>query len=135
MIERKNGDFFAAIPDIKAREKAFLDYVAEFYNLNNRAETPSGGCVYRALENSPGCAIGQFLPVELQRKCYGSITDIYYYRPEEFNHFPDWMQEMSIDFLLEVQQLHDVTPYWSETGISEYGRQKYASIAKRYNLI
>jgi hypothetical protein len=135
MIERKNGDFFAAIPDIKARQKAFLDYVAEFYNLNNRAETPAGGCVYHALENSPGCAIGQFLPIDLQRKCFGSIGDIYYYRPEEFNRFPNWMQEMSVDFLSEVQRLHDYSSYWDENGISEIGQKPYARIVERFDLL
>jgi hypothetical protein len=134
MIERKNGNFFAAISEVKARQKAFLDYVAKFYNLNNRAEKPEGGCVYHALDNSPGCAIGQFLPLNLQKNCVGAIDNVYYYQPEYFNQFPDWMREMGFDFLLEIQRLHDYSSYWDENGISEIGQKPYARIVERFDL-
>ncbi len=135
MIERKSGDFFAAISDIKARQKAFLDYTAEFYNLNNRAEKPEGGCVYYALGDSPGCAIGQFLLPALQKSCIGPIDDVYYYQPEYFNQFPEWMIKMGVEFLREIQRLHDYPSYWDETGINEMGRKLYRQIVENFDLV
>lgn len=132
MTERKSGDFFAAISDIKARQRAFLDYTASFYNSNNRA-TAEYRCVYRATPTSPGCAIGQFMSPDLAAKCQGTIGDVFRYA--EYRHqLPIWMVEMGREFLSSIQRLHDEVVYWNDGGLNSYGKLYYNEIVKGFNL-
>lgn len=132
MIERKSGDFFAAITDIRARQLAFLDYTATFYNANNRA-TVGPRCVYRATPNSPGCAIGQFMSPDLAAKCQGTITDLFNDK-EHLHQLPSWMVEMGRGFLVVIQDLHDEESLWNDAGLTDYGKSRYNKIVERFAL-
>ena len=45
-----------------------------------------------------------------------------------------WMQKMNIDFLEEVQSLHDDNIYWDESGLSEAGHRKINTIKYNFKL-
>ncbi len=117
---------FSAIIDLNERRLAFLKETVEFYNLKNRATNSAGGCLYHATKSSPGCAIGRFLPDDgkfnINVKC-GIESAI-----KIGNRVPDWMMEMGRDFLTDVQLLHDIEFYWTDSGISEMGKIKMNEI-------
>ena len=44
------------------------------------------------------------------------------------------MQAIDIDFLRDIQKLHDNPDYWNETGLSEEGKKRVDGIKKRFGL-
>lgn len=110
----------------KARLK-FLDETVNHFNLNNRG-IKGDSCSYEA-----GCAIGRHLNKDLGavmdkqfETCITSIpTDIY-------TQLPEWLKHLGIHFLQQVQELHDAGFNWSETGLSEHGKEKYNFIVKNW---
>lgn len=117
----------------------FLYYTVHHYNSNNRC-TDGQKCTYSPItidkKNSEGCAIGRWLDPDLayqidtERSGINSIInyiiDIY--------PFPEWMKRMNINFLKDVQSLHDTHEYWDSNGINKYGKNKVKSICEEYNL-
>ena len=133
-MQRLTGEHFEAIQNIKARQKAFLDYIAGFYNSNNRGTDAFGTCVYRASGTSPGCAIGQFLSPDLADRCAGSITTVFN-NEKHYADVPAWMKEMGLQFLIHVQVLHDRSKHWDEKGLTALGRMAYQEITVDFCLI
>ena len=126
---------YAAIADITARRKAFLEDIVGFYKLNNRAiiidnvEGPK--CVYAPTQTSPGCAIGRCLPRESEALNYTGLIGSYL---SEGRHLPDWMREMGVSFLQDMQSLHDNCSCWNESGLSEEGKSRVEWYKTNYNL-
>ncbi len=120
---------FATIKNIKERQLAFLKFTVGFYNSNNRAERPhvdtasddNCTCVYFPLKNSPGCAIGQHCPNA--KELSGAARNC-------FDKLPDWMQEMGVEFLDEIQRLHDFGRNWDANGMSTDGARRYLFIQR-----
>lgn len=129
---------YAAIKNINKRRLAFLDDTAKYYNINNRGVVPNslhagGRCQYASTEKSPGCAIGRhvFTNVAKELDQLGNIIDVY--SKNRFDLLPLWMREMGVNFLSEMQQLHDNgfdgrSTYWDENGLTFNGIQKFESI-------
>lgn len=123
-----------SIKDIKERRRAFLEDTKNFYNYNNRAlrhsSYPHGGkfCVYSPTVNSPGCAIGRWAP-KLARRKFDAVS---VFGDGIAERLPVWMIEMGLDFLGEVQVLHDTPFYWNDTGLSDKGKKAYRRIVEEY---
>lgn len=107
---------FEQITDIKARRLAFLEEMCAHYNNKNRAITESGSCFYGPADYTRGCAIGAWAP-----KLSGRSGDITYILDRDTLCIPEWMLEMGVEFLTTCQHLHDVSDYWTDTGLSEMG--------------
>lgn len=117
----------------------FLEDTASFYNLINRSYDGNKGCRYEPPhDKSPGCAIGRYLTTEVQKKYDQSKgwTNIKAQMSDEKakKMAPEWMQEMNPDFLIRIQNLHDMRECWTETGISETGKRHVQAIKIEFNL-
>lgn len=123
-MQQLTGEHFAAINDINQRRHAFIDYIGRFYNLNNRAASGST-CFYSKTDNSPGCAIGQFLPAELSAELDNldgmHIEKISIHKQSLYLKIPAWMREMGVKFLLDCQSVHDDGVNWGKAGINSCG--------------
>jgi len=53
--------------------------------------------------------------------------------PIVFDKLPDNLKELGQDFLRAVQILHDVTANWSETGLSDTGKEAYNNLVERFS--
>ena len=117
----------------------FLYDTIHHYNLDNRCVT-SARCTYSPItigkENSEGCAIGRWIDPELALQIdkervdsNASIHQIINLYP-----FPDWMKKLDIEFLKELQGLHDANSSWKETGLSEHGKRYVRYICETFNL-
>lgn len=115
------------IQDIQERRKKFLDDMCGFYNSSNRAVLGKM-CVYEPTANSPGCAIGRWLPFDVSRKeaMNGNRVD------EVIDVLPRWMVGMGVNFLLACQSLHDGGYYWNENGLSIQGEYYRRQILVEY---
>lgn len=95
-------------------------------------------CLYNPPKNkplSPGCVIGQYMDIETASKLegHGLIQCILNSKLKEL--LPEWMQEMSIDFLQRIQNLHDYNRFWNENlGLSEKGIDYVKEICNDYSL-
>lgn len=120
------------------KKELLLDTI-NHYNVNNRCVS-NGNCRYSpkilGLEGvSKGCAIGRFLDPELAYKIDEENGEIAMERLIEKDYpLPEWMRNMSISFLQEIQTLHDIASNWNETGLSEYGKLVVNEICKLYNI-
>ncbi|HEY9490324.1 MAG TPA: hypothetical protein VIQ51_18435 [Chryseosolibacter sp.] len=105
-----------------------------------RHEDGHFSCKYRPTSNrTAGCAIGRHLSYEAQTTfdSYGGIDRVLWNvdtddeRTAENNKamMPEWMQVMSIDFLIEIQNLHDDSPNWNDKGLTELGKRAVRDIA------
>lgn len=106
-----------------------LEETAKHYNSTNRSQDPeSGRCSYFPPDDveSDGCAIGRL--IEDKSLCVDfeddSLQDIFY-------KLPEWLQELGMEFLDDLQGLHDVKEHWDEKGLTERGKERYESIKKK----
>lgn len=117
----------------------FLYDTVHHYNLNNRCVDDTQ-CAYSPLtigkNNSEGCAIGRYLDPELayqidkERKGLNASIN----RVSELYSLPEWMKQLDIALLTEVQNLHDEEMYWDSDGLSEMGKRKVRNICDQFNL-
>ena len=49
-----------------------------------------------------------------------------------FSRLPIELQELGVDFLREVQYLHDIDEFWNEEGLSEKGHEYAEGITEDY---
>lgn len=127
---------FAAIPLANnERNVAFLKDTIAFYNKNNRAIGTFGICVYNATETSPGCAIGRHCPLLTRENGHlhtrTPVRKLVQNNPELV---PDWLKEMNINFLGEVQALHDSPINWDDSGLNVAGKRHVNYIIDGYKL-
>lgn len=119
---------------IKNAQAQFLKETIEFYKNPNRA-TGKIGCVYRPINNSPGCAIGRHIPNKLLCEDFDRLGGLACWGPEELiNLGPLWA--LGLHFLMEVQRLHDSQGfnYWTDTGLSDLGRSQVIRICQIFGL-
>ena len=95
-------------------------------------------CNYNPPTSKPlsrGCAIGMYLPVELAAKLdvlsSTSIEDIINDRSDLL---PKWLTDMNVNFLQDVQTLHDDSSYWKHDGLSELGVNHIKVLCVEYRL-
>ena len=112
-----------------------LEDTKNLYNLNNRSYNKDlGWCVYAPSENSPGCAVGRLLSKRLAK----SLDKLDSNDPwpqsvnKIFNHLPDEVQILGLEFLEHIQHLHDRPDYWTVEGISDSGLVVYNGIKEQF---
>ena len=130
-IKAANIKRFEDEKDIHKRRLLFLDDTVAFYTSKNRAVTSEGICLYYATDSSPGCAIGRYISSDssfnfsLKSNVKTCII---------FHNLPDWMQEMGMAFLYEVQRLHDegfeFPMFWDERGLNAVGVTTYEELKR-----
>lgn len=102
-------------------------------NPNRRCINPDRRCCYspQSLPNNSkttGCAIGRHLSPELALyldENYTNNSSV----SEVFHNLPEDLQILGVDFLLNVQDLHDTDAYWGKNGLTEAG-QRYVNKIK-----
>jgi hypothetical protein len=115
--------------DIKKARRALLDETISHFNLNNRGITKDG-CSYAA-----GCAVGRKINSRLAKKLDKVIDitgDSSVSCPEVFNQLPKKLQVLGVDFLSELQQLHDSGQNWNDKGLSVIGESSVEAIIQRF---
>lgn len=114
---------FELLSLIATKQIAFLDDTIGFYSEDPdklRAHSKKAqGCVYTAIEDSPGCAVGRHLPVDLadlaEQESYSIITLL------KHKSCPKNLVELGQRYLSKVQNLHDNINNWNSLGISIVG--------------
>jgi len=119
--------------ELRTKRIEFLKDTINHYNLQNRSQSPLGnGCYYSAAhENTQGCAIGRHIQDKdlcLKLDSMGGISF------KIFNLLPNKLQELSIDFLARVQQLHDRNVNWIIKGLSKRGEIIVNDIITEFKL-
>ncbi len=113
----------------------FLEETINHYNINNRCVTKTDTCLYSPIKNkSKGCAIGRHIrDKKLCKKLdkFG-ILENSVNNDEVFDLLPKKLQRLGQSFLIEIQNLHDYTPNWNETGLSEQGKIAVKRIKKLF---
>ena len=130
----------------KIQAKNMLNDVVEHFSSNptELRSKSSRGCFYNSQVNKPksiGCAIGMYISNEnaiyLDDHC-GSIDaafdDGYIDNLTLYSKLPKWMQKMDVNFLSDIQNLHDSDVNWTNTTISEKGKQTVQAIIKQFQL-
>lgn len=101
-------------------------------------------CKYAPVkETSEGCAIGRKLIGTTEQKqawdksyasymgivgtYLGPINDVVDIRPE-------WMKDMSMNFLQELQRFHDNKSNWADVGLTREGKYNLKSILEEYAI-
>lgn len=99
-----------------------------------RATNYHGGCDYLT-KDGRRCAIGAEL-TELQAKKLeqkgGEIGE--YGITSLFEYIPKRLKIMGLNFLLDIQGLHDTHEYWDSEGLTEEGQSRINYIKEYYNL-
>ena len=122
-----------------------LNDTIAYYSVNpaeRRCISIYGACSYSPstshIPTSEGCAIGRHLDGDVKRKfdvsSYGSISMMSKYNKDVFALAPQWMQDMDIHFLEDIQGLHDKSDYWNETGLNEMGKGRVKQIKNKFGL-
>ena len=111
-------------------------------DINRRCKS-RGGCWYSPLKagkvrSSKGCAIGRHLKPTVQHlfdACKNTSIDAVLQEKKSYKkRLPTWMQKLSIDFLVEIQSLHDTDHNWTSYGLSPSGKDKVFFIMKDYSI-
>ena len=97
-----------------------------------RCIAKNGKCLYNPPERSlsAGCAIGMYIDSDIAKEMdnEGRIDNV----PKAM--LPKWMQKINMDFLLDIQSLHDSTSYWAEVGLTITGKFCVNFIISKYTL-
>lgn len=112
---------------IKRRQELLNDTI-NHYNSNNRSSSISGQCYYYPVsDKSEGCAIGRLIKDKELCKDFGcrNLSDV-------FEQIPNELQELGKEFLMELQNLHDLKENWNENGLSENGKEQAEFIREIY---
>lgn len=108
--------------DIQKAQMQFLNDTKKHFNKNNLGVAENGWCKY-----SEGCAIGRHLDKNLaiDLDSHGDILNIKLNHLEYYDLIPKSLKELGIEFLKDIQELHDCTFNWNYSGLSESGQIHY----------
>ncbi len=123
-------------------QRELLVSTVQFYTSENRGTVPnSKACMYSKSDTSPGCAIGRFLPENVQKIFdkpdngnYILGVEEIFENPDFVEMLPDWMLEIGEDFLSRIQSLHDSEFKWDSFGINNVGKTAVNLICSDFNL-
>lgn len=117
-----------------------ISYFGKNPKQNRCIDNIKGKCLYNPPIDSKsiGCAIGMYLDNKtasyFDNLLDTSIIDI-------FSNFelkaklPKWMQIMPIEFLDDLQTLHDINTFWNKKkGVSDSGKKEILRICMKYGL-
>jgi hypothetical protein len=115
----------------------------EYYTVDpvGRRCKDEDGCYYSPKSvgkesTSSGCLIGRLLSPELAELIDSKESEIGINSliNECLYTLPSFMNQDNKHFLSACQSLHDVNRYWTETGLSDIGKNRVLSIIEEYNL-
>ena len=136
-------------------EKELLIDTIEYYSKDTSRRCVSAkACFYSPREcndhlkdgkeyTGDGCAIGRLFKPEDRYRIDQTITNTYYadttveilFEIDEILEFtPDWLQEMDISFLVDLQCLHDAHSHWDSEGLTDEGHNFAERMYKNYSL-
>jgi len=115
----------------KEQDKMLNDTINHFNSGNRSVSTKN--CMYApAHDKTEGCAIGRLIKDKALCIEFDSITNNSVRSVEMFLKLPLELQALDQDFLLSVQNLHDVGYYWNETGLNDRGLRKVEDIKNNF---
>lgn len=119
------------------QKEFLLDTIAYYSEDTERRCVTEDGCYYSPLtinnKKSDGCAIGRWLDpnVAVNLDSLGCKPVINYVVTSVL---PEKLLKLGVDFLKDIQELHDEDTYWYSDGLSRYGKNKVNSIIDTWNL-
>lgn len=117
----------------------------EYFGVDSehrRCVSDNGGCFYspersKNSATTEGCAIGRLLTPDVQKafdRSRSSAINTVATDPRLKILMPKWLQNMPVDFLLDVQDLHDNKDYWDKFGLSLIGKGRVQYIINKHKL-
>ena len=109
-----------------------LDNTVRHFNSTNRSikDGTLNDCMYRSGDGC-GCAIGREISDDLAKKLnnvsFGIVDNI-------FDKLPLRLKNLGVNFLREIQFLHDLSWHWNEVGLSNIGRENVDRICEKFQL-
>lgn len=119
---------------LEEKQLALLEDTVKYYSedTNLRCVNKFDECYYSSKSvgksNSKGCAIGRLvsprLRIKLDEIC-GTVTEI-------FDFLPKKIRDYGVEFLQELQYLHDKSDYWceDENGLTDWGKETLEEFKK-----
>ncbi len=120
---------------LKLLEETVLYYSENTLRRCIRVENVYAKCFYNGANNelaeSKGCAIGRLLSKELAEQ-----FDTILFNDSDssvkfmFKYLPENVQAYGIDYLIELQRIHDNKANWDGNGLTIQGRENVKAIEK-----
>lgn len=112
-----------------------IDTINHYTSLNRNVAWygDSRICVYMpANDTSKGCAVGRHLLGFKGINDEDNISDFGTFVHVHPELVPDWLRLFDVNFVLQVQQLHDSEEAWNNRGISDHGVVKVRDICRKF---
>ena len=109
-----------------------LQWEVDNRNLKNRAENDNG-CRYY-IPYKTGCAVGRLMDRKKAKRIEERASKEFLGLSVVFDLFPEDVKSLGLDFLQEMQWMHDDPAYFTTKGLSPIGIEVAKKIAKKYNL-
>lgn len=123
----------------EAMQQMLQDFIDQFVkNPESRSKTEKS-CTYNPSDpyKSPGCAIGMYLDYDVAEKLdkYNApgISSIFNDKNRKCL-LPKWMQQLDIEFLKELQSLHDSSFIWISGSFGPLGKSRMANLCAEHGL-
>lgn len=118
---------------IKAKRLEILEYTVKYYSEDTKRRAvitePLRMCMYLTKDGRK-CAVGRLLDKEkINMSIVGSVHLLFRDKPE---FITEDMKLVGEEFLSELQDLHDISSYWDENGITDDGNKRVDIIKRIY---
>lgn len=115
--------------NIKQRQLHVLEDTCNHFNINNRS-VKNTRCVYGGV----GCAIGRLIENKSLCEFLDTCAPSTISNKNVFEKIPESLQELGIEFLRELQLLHDDSANWYIAGLNDRGLASRINIIKNFQL-
>ncbi len=121
------------IETLKQKQLKVLNDTIKAFNSTNRCTDEKGSCKYYVV-NKQGCAIGRLIEdkelcKELDVRPNCGVSD-----DNTFHKLPLQLQDLTQDFLVELQNIHDCASCWDENGLTDIGYSRVKYIKTKFEL-
>lgn len=120
--------------ELKQNRKEFIDDIVMYYSadVSRRAvvdlKDGDSTCKYRTADGRK-CAVGRHVPDDV----YDILMEGHSINTDGMKKYlPETILSLGVDFLQDVQQLHDCDDNWDDKGISPYGKIVVETIMARH---
>ena len=106
--------------ELQQKQLDFLEDTVKYYSEDiSRRAVKNSSCRYRTNDGRK-CAIGRFIPDDLYNEKIEEhcIDEIFKYKC-----IPDELKELGVNFLRNIQHLHDFDSNWDDCGLSSKGEE------------
>lgn len=122
--------------EIKVKRLELLEDTVRYYSEDTkRRAVNNGNCKY-ITEDGRKCAIGRLLPNDKIELLKDETSSVYTFiqREKYKNILPDNILALGIEFLRDIQYLHDTDKYWGVNELNQEGKI-YLDIIKANYII